>query len=381
MSALIWLSFYSLFALSILDNFRGPFYPDILQDLSLGPAQGSWFFATMSCFASLGSWLLHGFLRRHSAVHLMGAAAFVVAIGFAGIAQAPSLALLLVSCAVFGFAFGGLNLAQNVLIGEAADGAIRRRLFSGLHAMYGLASLVAPLMASWFRDHGWSWRVAFLCSTTLPLILALWSWRLHKLAVPTHAEAAPPALEKKELWKSAFFALILAAYLWGELSVSSRLVLWLRVERGFAPDQADFYLALFFSCLLAGRLLFGFLNVERMGLGNRGLLLASAGLSAVGYALGLSYSPLFLVACGFVMAPFYPVMMDEVSRQFGRKTSQALGLVIGGGSGSVVLMHVLIGQLNARFGLTVALSLCAVSLAFLTLLLLGWSVRAHRQPN
>ena len=75
------------------------------------------------------------------------------------------------------------------------------------------------------------------------------------------------------------------------------------------------------------------------------------------------------------MAPFYPVLMDEVARHFGRKGAQAMGFIIGSGSGSVVLMHILIGQVNAAWGLTTALAMCAAALALLALLLLAWRWR------
>jgi fucose permease len=381
---LVALSYSSLLSLALLDNARGPFYPDILTELGVDATRGSLFFAVVSLFAFLGSWRSHGWLHRLGSVRLVVWGSFLLSLGFFAIARAPRLPLMLVFCAVFGLAYGVLNLAQNVLIYQAASGEKRRRLYSGLHAMYGLASLAAPLAASACRSFGLDWRSSFALLAAAPLVVGAGglvcregrSGPAAPLASTGQGRAPrPAALDRGEWVICGLFALMLAAYLWGEISISTRLALWLRQERGFTPERADLYLAGFFLALLSGRVIFGSLGFKRFG--NIAVLSLSAGAGAFFYAGALSVDPRLFFICGLTMSPFYPVAMDQVSAYFGGKSSQALGFVIGSGSLSVVLMHMTVGRLNDAVGLTEALGVCAAVLALLTMALLcSYHVRA-----
>ena len=44
-------AYLTLFALGLLDNARGPYFPDIIRDLNLNDTQASLFFATVSTVA------------------------------------------------------------------------------------------------------------------------------------------------------------------------------------------------------------------------------------------------------------------------------------------------------------------------------------------
>jgi hypothetical protein len=48
--------------LGLIDNARGPFFPEILKDLELNGTYGSTFFATTSLLAFVGSLSSHRFL-------------------------------------------------------------------------------------------------------------------------------------------------------------------------------------------------------------------------------------------------------------------------------------------------------------------------------
>ncbi|NJM10097.1 MAG: hypothetical protein HC883_04220, partial [Bdellovibrionaceae bacterium] len=149
------------------------------------------------------------------------------------------------------------------------------------------------------------------------------------------------------------FALLLSFYLWGELSVSTRLVLWLRTEQGFSAQAADSQLAVFFVLLLGGRLSLAFVELKKIG--NWMILTFSVFLSAGLYLLGLTVSPYFVALTGLTLAPFFPVMMDQAAKTFGPKGAQAVGVIIGIGNLSVMAMHVSIGALSDLFNLSQAL--------------------------
>ncbi len=354
MPALILLSYVSLLSLGLIDNVRGPFFPDILTDLNLNGTMGSAFFATTSLVATLGSFSAHRLQHRISSLHTLLLASLVFGAGFMAISMVESFFWLVVSCAFFGWGFGVLNVSQNVLVCEAASARLRRRYLNGLHAMYGLSALLAPLLASMLRAVGMDWRACFMFVGIFPIVIAVIGQSLKPAkGLALTAAVRHPRLTRSQMTKVAGFAALMAAYLWGELSISTRLVLWARTERGFNPESADYLLAGFFLALLAGRMFFGLLHFERLS--NWSLLIGSAFLSAALYAAALFVSPWYFVACGLALAPFYPVVMDQVSVVFGVQTGQALGWIIGAGNCSLVAMHVTIGWLTDRLNLSWAL--------------------------
>jgi MFS transporter, FHS family, glucose/mannose:H+ symporter len=279
-------------------------------------------------------------------------------IGFALIAQAPNWILLVLACAFFGWAFGTLNVTQNILVCEASSERARRQWLSGLHAVYGVSALVAPLLTSFLREAGFNWRQAFMLLAIPPVLLAfagVWN----RSPKPLKESAAKP-IAGKEWGTIALYAFIMAMYLWGELSASTRLVLWLRAERGFDATQADYLLAGFFLALLAGRLVFTFHSFPKWN--NWFILCLSAFLGGVLYLCALHFSPWIAAAAALAMSPFYPVIMDQCSKAFGARSPQAISWIIGVGNLSLVVMHVAIGWVGDMWGVTAALHLGAVAL-------------------
>jgi fucose permease len=357
--ALIWLSYLSLVVLSLLDNVRGPFYPDILRDLQLNDARGSLFWAVMSLCAFIGSSTSHRIVHRHSSLLLLSGSCALIACGYGAIAFAHSLTGLLPFCALFGFGYGGLNLAQNVMIFEVGEPTKRRRLFAGLHSMYAMAAFLAPAIASLLRWIGADWRDGFKWLAFLPLALTFVSWGFRAKGGRRPMPTAAPRLDRSEKIACTLFSMVLAGYLWGEISISTRIVEMLRDGAGYSPDRANFFLGAFCLMLFGGRVLFSF---RHFPLDNWSILRISGVLSAVAYVLALSLSPWWFAVCGLCMSPFYPLAMEQVSLSFGRKSAPALGLIIGAGSLSVVALHVTIGLLTDAVGITHALYVGPASL-------------------
>ncbi|MGE0528958.1 MAG: sugar MFS transporter [Bdellovibrionales bacterium] len=372
MPALIGLAYLSLLVLGLLDNVRGPFYPDILEDLNLSATRGSLFFAVTSMLAFCGSWSSQILLRRYSSVTLVLVSCFGFGLGFGAIAISDGVPWMLLACAFFGWALGVLAVAQNVLVVEHSQGELRRRLLTGLHGMYAVASLGAPLLATVLRSQGLGWREAFLLFALAPVVLASVSWlylrvraegrlqsRQNSAFTPRAVDHQTQPLTAGEWMQCILFGLLMAGYLWGEVSVFTRFVLWLRLDHGYVSERADLMLAAFFLALLMGRLAFGVWNLR--GLSNWMVLALSSGLAGFLYLAGLHWNPWLIVAAGLFMAPFYPVALDQIQSLFGPKGPQAMGFVIGFGSFSLVLMHITLGRLNDWWGITKALQTCALA--------------------
>lgn len=374
MSALIVLAYLSLLTLGLADNIRGPFFLEILKDLHLNGTSGSLFFAVVNLIACVGSWYSHRLLKGRDPLALLALANLIFALGFAGISQASHLGWMLVFCGIFGWSYGTLNVLQNVIVCEAAAPDQRRRLLNGLQSMYGLAALSAPLTATLGRLAGYDWRQVFLALSFIPLLMTFFSWR-HRGEVPapsSETESLAPAWGTSDKWACAGLSLLMALYLWGELSISTRLVLWLRSTKAFTAEAADSQLALFFALLLGGRLTLALLPLRNVA--NRTILLFSMISSAFVYALGLAYWPLLLSLAGLTLAPFYPVLMDQIAVRFKERAGRAMGIIIAVGNLSIVSMHVCIGVLTDEWGLSAAL-ICGPAALLIAATLFFWQER------
>jgi len=353
--------------LGLIDNVRGPFFPEILQDLQLDAAIGSLFFAVSSFFAAVLSTFGARIPGIRSAEQLLIYGCWAMAVGFAWIGLAPVFAWTIVGCVFLGASIGAISVAQNILVYESAVGEKRRRLYSGLHSLYGLSALGAPLVASVMRGLGFDWRTSFVCMGLLPLVVIGLAWHKGRGEHQIHPSENGGALTKTDRRVAWFYAFLLSLYIWGELSLSTRLVQWLRMNHGMAPDQANLLLAVFFATLLVGRLSFGLFALSRWN--NWWVMNLCALGAAMSYLATLHVSPWAVAVLGLTLAPFYPAMMDQVAHRFHRKSSHALSIVIGFSSMSVVGMHITLGWINNQFGLTLALDTCALALIVLALIL------------
>ena len=357
-----------------MDNLRGPFFPEIIQDLQLSATAASSFYAATALSGFIGSFTSHRLLKGRDVLAVLTVMSVIFSVGFAGVSQSYHYSTLIFFCVVFGFAYGFLNVLQNLLVSEASSPLKRRRLLNGLQGMYGIAAFLAPATASLMRELGFSWRASFLVVATLAMAVPLMSWLKRGIHLHAHETAPAEKLRGREWGMVGFLAVILCVYMWGELSASTRLVLWLRTEKGFDPQSADFQLGLFFLGMLTGRLTFSFLSFENFN--NRTILMMSALASSAMYLAGLHGWPWLISLSGLAFAPFFPVMMDEISTTFKRKSSQALGLIIGFGNMSIMAMHLTVGVLTDTFGLTAALHCGPAAMAIVFVLL--WALKYYR---
>jgi len=381
MSKMIALSYLSLLLLGWLDMGRSPFFPDVIQDLGLNAIQGSLFFAVTSLISYFIGFYNDRLLKKLSSLQMLQIASVILGAGYFLISLAPSFPVLLCGSAVFGIGYGVLSFVQNVIIQEWAPQAIRRRLFVGLHSMFGMAALLAPLSASAFISFGWNWRNTFLFLSVLPVLLAFasWKWFQHP-PKKDHSQDIPVTggdLSRLALWGAA---LSVAFHMFGEIGVETRLVLLLRSVYGETPERANMYLAIFFVLYLSARVVFALLDFRHLS--NKRLMIASAsGSTLILVASLLTHHPHWMIFCGLTMAPFYPIGMNFLAESFGAKhAARALSFGVALCSLTTVILHFTLGVLTDLFGLEPALWLSPAGLVLCVAFLsrqVDNSARAH----
>lgn len=368
----IHIAYLSLFSFGFVDNVRGPLFPEILKTFQVGYSQGSLFFAVSSFFGFLNGLMSSTYLRKFSYLQLLNMATIGLAVSFLGMSYSFNFGVLLLFAGLFGSCLGILGVCQNALVVIGSSPGRRQQLLSGLHSMYGLSSFFSPLAVGMVFQAGEDWRMALKYFCILPLAVVLFT-----LLTPLPKMKDLPSENHKRNQKSFFgaspLAFVMAScaslYVVAEILLATRLALYFQEVMMLNAADASFKVSVFFLGLLMGRFLFFIIPLK---LNLYIALRASLILSFLSIVMGLIYNPLFLVATGLFMAPFYGWSMAYLSELFhDSKLNKALGINVAFQSGFVVAMHLSYGKLSEVLSVKQALWLGPLVLvgSFLCLIL------------
>lgn len=383
------LAYASYFALGLADNGRGPIFPDVLRAFALTDAQGGLFYFTASLAALANNLLLFRLMKKKGPYWTLQTYSAMQALGLSIIALSSTYPWVLFGCAVFGTSFGGLGIAHNVLVSDAAPPEKRRRLLAGLHAMYGIASLGIPLVVSLFYQIGLSFRAVIWLFAACPVLVLFASFSKRRREVmDAHRVTEATGLGDVEAADSPrfprihafYYSLIFSFYVVAEIGLSSRLALFVRRDRGYDFEIANLLTAGFFAGLLAGRLLIAWVPLR---ISDRTVMALSLLFALVSFCLGLVHSPLWLAATGVMMSVFYPVGMNLVKQETGSNASTVVSWCITVQALWLMLMHLVMGGLSDAFGLGGALWIGPFCLVMALGLLLGgpkFMALSRREP-
>lgn len=352
---LILISYASLFVFGISDNIRGPLFPEILKEFNISDSMGSLMFALSSLSGFVASHFARNLLRRFDRRSILQWACIGMTLTMIGLAVSPNFYVFLFFSILFGLNSGIIGLVPNVLVPLGSTPEKKQQLLSGLHAMYGIASLIAPMLVAGISFLTGNWRSTFAFTSFAPLILFFYSF--HKSHHPHHQKPKISKEEHKENKKKnfrpqVFLAFMVSFAVAAEVMISSRLALYMRRVWNFDLEMSSLYVTCFFIFLLLGRLLFTaikFKHTIRFQLS--GCLIVTACL----IALGLLVHPLFLTVAGFSIAPFYPLAIALISSEFPMDLDTAVSYMMATDSMMLAIMHLSVGKLSDSFGIHQAL--------------------------
>lgn len=360
--AFVLLAYFTLLSQSIIDNARGPAYPDILTDFSINASRGSWLFAWASLAGLVANATARWWLPKVEAVIATIASLLLMSLGSLLFSYSKEIGVfaLDLSSIIMGLGMGGANVAMNLLIARGTPLSHRRQFYAGLHSVYGLGSLSAPLLLSFYISSGGEWSSFFIWLSLLPfIILSLSLLKYSELAhesidfsKPRARLAAPIKLSSRLAYGCVF-----AFYVASEIVISTRLVIYLTSSHNINITDARMALSFFFLALLAGRLLFTVVPLK--GASQRWMLLSCL-LTLCIYLLARLFSPLLLSLCGASMSFFYPVAMDWLSKKFPTGLEWMTASVLTNISLILVIMHISFGYISDILGLEFAMGLIPV---------------------
>lgn len=411
----------SLLTLGLIDNARGPVFPDILREFSLSDTSGSFFFL-ISSFASVAhNYFLRQFLAQTQPQRLIGIYTLIMAGGGLLISIASSYPIMLFACMLLGVGFGGLGVGQNAAV-QSAPQKYRQRSMGLLHGMYGISSFAAPLLIASFGGLGWRFALAAVCLPAVVVGLtvvfeSLWvKWKVRagsrltpELQMPfdgigpsevrevsshgasseairgTSGEAT--SLSSKQFENaSRIAAIVIGLLVVAEISVSSRLTLLARREWGVSIESANSWLAAYFAAMTMARFSLGLLPLpippksvlKWSAVATIPLLL----IAFVPVGLSAELRLMALVAFGFPIALGYPSAMTRIAEIFvGKGNAQIVtSRCVLYQAGAAMLMHFALGWGGDTIGLGNALGVVSVLAAVGVVIYLGKLEKTVRFP-
>ena len=324
-------------------------------------------FAISSISSFISSFFARNLLRRFDRKIILRWASMGLTLTLLGLAFAQNFYIFLFFSVLFGLNSGILGLIPNVLVPLGSTPEKKQQLLSGLHAMYGVASLLAPLVVASASLLTGNWRYAFAVTALAPFSLFIYS--LHKSHHSHHSKPVRDK-EKQKINKSKnfkpqmFLALMVSFCVAAEIMISSRLALLMRRVWNYDLEMSSLYVTGFFVCMLLGRLLFTGYKFNKTILFQLSSCLV---MTALLVCLGLFIHPLFLIASGFTVGPFYPLAISFISSEFPDDLDTAVSYMIATDSMMLAIMHLLVGKLTDLYGIHQAIfsGIIFLSLSFI----------------
>ncbi|MFN9067646.1 MAG: MFS transporter, partial [Bdellovibrionales bacterium] len=243
--------------------------------------------------------------------------------------------------------------------------------------MYGLASLLAPLMVGIGLQNGWHWSQFFQIAACLPLVLFISSFfwvKKRKLKVETDNSHPPPKLKFNT--SVAWACGLLASYVIAEILVASRLSLYSIREFNITSSEASRFVTGFFVGLLSGRLLGAFIKWPGVF---QTQLFVSLLSSFVFTALGLYMSPWYFILTGFAMSVFYPVCSSFLAEKFKGQEGFIFSYATAAQAISIVVMQSIVGWISDQHGIRYAMHLTFVFILISLVCLWRLSFDRHKK--
>lgn len=351
----ILFAYLSLFLYGLLDNVRGPIFPDLMARFELTNVQGSWFFSLTSFVFMLAAWLAPAWLKKYSYIQCYRWSLVSIGVSQGMFALAPNFIWILIGCVLMGLGVGVLSVMQNVLVLVASPPDKLTRIMNGLHANYAGASLVAPLIVAGVYYLKFDFQTVFWIGVICSGLLWLGTWRVKELMAPPLGDEAV-SISSPSKWKLKHlpFSILLSSYVAAEVLISSRFAQFMVEFHQVPAKEGSLWTSAFFMALFAGRICFSLIHFS---ISTPYLLTGLFSLSAVSILMGIYWSPVFLVLSGLLFGPLYAMTMTLVKEDFPSQMEKVTSSAIVVSGIFIITMHFIAGVITDWVGIASALYL------------------------
>lgn len=350
----IFAAYVLLLTAAYLDNMRGAILPLIKREYDITHSLSSWMLISSHIAAVVLTALLIPLFKRVSdrtivvGVSIMAVICCVWPHYFRVYEDVLTWSLLL------GGTMATMGALCNILMVHGTPAPKLARSMSGMHAMYGIGSMCAPLFYYSVGITG-NWQVLLFgplvgCAVLIPIALRLERQVSQApMAEPIAATPSKPLTPKTSrlAWLTpAIFVL----YVIGEVTISMWMTTYFTEH---LPDQSSLgplYMGGFFACLASTRILASFIATPAR---ETPLLYASLGASTLFFVLGLSGHLWGFVLAG-VLGPFYPIMMARTNQRYAHIARRITVIIMVTVQVALAINHRSIGAVSDHAGIAVA---------------------------
>ena len=348
---------------SYLDNVRGPLIPALIQQASFNYQSASQILIGGHLTAFVVTWLLIPGLNRVSIRFASILASFlgILICGFSLVSRGTSEIIL------WGATVGGVvslcGTLSNLFTQRSSSPIHRTRAMAASHAAYGLASFAAPMIAAPVLVDAQAWPQLFVWAIpafAVLILLCLW------LAPESKATAPQETLQSIGLSKEQWLVVaVVILYVGGEVLASMWMTSWV-VSAGASLQVGARYTAIFFALMTATRLICAiFLPQRWIPL----VLWLSLLVPIVCFVTGRIFDVPLLVSCTGLLGPFFPLFLSRASVKFPGKDRTLTIWILSLMQILLALVHLVVGEIAGKFGMSLAYWLPPVFLAMSALLM------------
>lgn len=236
----------------------------------------------------------------------------------------------------------------------------RPRLLNWLHASFALGASLGSLLMTTLLDIGQSWRVGFgIVAGFYVLMAIIFAFTSDRWTLPHQDKTADaPAqsnvrsrdtLKLPIIWISI---LTFALYTGLEIGLGQWSFTIASESRAIPPESAGDWTTFYWSSLLVGRIILGFVETKTERLVRYALLLVVAGAALFALDLADWSSVLGLMMAGFGLAPVFPMLIALTPLRMGADhASNAIGFQVGAAGIGGAILPGLAGVIGDEFGL------------------------------
>ena len=324
---IIYLSFISL---GLPDALLGAAWPSIHQEFQVPVSYAGVISMIISVGTIISSLQSDRLTRTLGTGRVTAISVGMTAAALFGFSISTQFWMLCLWAIPYGLGAGSVDAALNNYVALH----YKSRHMSWLHCMWGIGTMVSPMVMGAALTHGMHWTVGyraialFQVLLTVALVVSLPLWKEHRTESGTE-ETAPQALSLRQVFALpgarevmlCFFcycALETTAGLWA----SSYLTLSRRVP----AETAASFASLFYFGITAGRAACGFITMK---FNDTQMIRMGQIILAVGVAALLIPGPQALALAGLVLVglgcePIYPSIIHSTPDHFGADKSQAV---------------------------------------------------------
>jgi fucose permease len=359
----------------IVITFVGPMLPVLKAKWGLDDSRAG-LFSLVQFSASLTGVLLSSALvsaKGFKPAITMGLA--MLGIGFA-LLNAPTFALALVACCIYGLGYGLATPGTNLWVGESY-GERRSTALNIMNLAWGAGAIFSsPLAMFTVRTAHVSLLLYIVGGTCVLLAVALLPMPFGE---PPHENESPASAGVNSKKAGIGIAVMLGILFFVYVGTENGLSYWAadHARRAATWSSNTFTLApmFFFAGLLGGRGAAAviLLRLKEVFVGVGGILIAAAGIAVFLAAR----SPMVLFGgalfAGLGLASLYPIYIAWLSKWFGARARKVGGVMFALAAGGASTMPTLVGVVSRyasslRVGLLVPLAGCAVMLVVIAML-------------